>query len=97
MDGDPAADEISSKAPGLAAAAAAMAKEEEVGPDSCISGIAVFGAAVAAVLRCCGCRVAGDLGDLAAVTEDERDDMDGMTSFSGRMLGVLLVEPCCWL
>ena len=55
-------------------------------------------AAAAAVLRCCGCREADDLGDLAAVMADEREYMERMANFSGRIPGVLLVEHCCyWL
>ena len=98
-DDDPVAVELSSKVPDLAAAFAAVAREEEGGADSCISGIAMVGeaptaaAAAALGLRCCGCRVAGDLGDLVAVTADERDDMEGNTSLSGRIPGVVLVEP----
>ena len=100
VDGDdPVAVELSSEVPDLAAAFAAVEREEGVGADSCISGITMVGeapiaaAAAALGLRCCGCRVAGDLGDLVAVTADERDDMEGNTSLSGRIPGVVLVEP----
>ena len=89
VDDDPVSVELSSKVPDLAAAA--VAREDDLGADSCISGITLVGAATAAgaaVLRCCGCSVAGDLGDLAAVMADEREDMDGMASFSGKMPGV---------
>ena len=92
VDDDPVSVELSIKVPDLAAAA--VAREDDLGADSCISGIILVGAATAAgaaVLRCCGCSVAGDLGDLgdlAAVMADEREDMDGMASFSGKMPGV---------
>ena len=76
-DGDPVPVELSSKVPDFAAEA----------PTAAAAAAAVLG------LRCCGFSVAGDLGDLVAVTADEREAMEGKASFSGSIPGVLLVEP----